>query len=326
VTRRLSIALERYDRHVPFFMGLMSLPPPLAFEPLEVGMVPPQRRDGSDRHGRMLRQREFDIAETSLSSYLIAKARGSDLTAVPVFPRRLFSASNIFVRVASRVERPSDLVDKRVGVFSFQTTFSVLARGDLKFEYGVPWERIRWVSQHREELPLGAMQGVSVEYAGGCQDIGAMLLAGELDAVLHPHPSPTLLQAGGRVRRLFEDSVAESTRYYSKHGYFPVMHLLVVKPEVFALVPRLGPLLMGAWDEAKRMAVKFWEDPGYGVLAFGRQHMEAQEQALGADIWRSGLAANRANLERFVMYAVDQGLIPQTIPVEALFHASTLDS
>jgi 4,5-dihydroxyphthalate decarboxylase len=318
MTRRLSIALERYDRHVPFFMNLVPLPEGLALQPFEVGMVPPPRRHGLERHARMLHAREFDIAETSLCSYLIAKDRGSDLTAVPVFPRRLFSATNMFVSTASGIRQPRDLVGKRVGVYSFQTTFSVLARGDLKFEYGVSWDKVRWVAQHREELELE----IQVEYAG--EDIAGMLLDGRLDAIFHPHPPAAVLAARDRVRRLFPDASGEAKRYFRKHGYYPIMHLLVAKPEAFDEVPGLGPALVAAWDRAAQMAVEFWEDPGYGVIAFARQHLEDQEEALGTGLWSSGLAANRASLERFAMYARDQGLIRGAMPLEGLFHPSTL--
>ena len=69
--KQLSIALERYDRHVPIFMG--SVPPPAGVQlrPLEVGMQT-HHRDGRDRHRRFLQDREFDIAETSLSSHIIS--------------------------------------------------------------------------------------------------------------------------------------------------------------------------------------------------------------------------------------------------------------
>ena len=45
----LSIALDRYDRHIPLFMGLVETPPNFDLRALEVGMVPP-RRDGVDCH------------------------------------------------------------------------------------------------------------------------------------------------------------------------------------------------------------------------------------------------------------------------------------
>ena len=48
----LSFALERYDRHIPFFMGLVETPPSFDLRALEVGIVPPHR-DGVDHHRLM---------------------------------------------------------------------------------------------------------------------------------------------------------------------------------------------------------------------------------------------------------------------------------
>ena len=48
----LIIALDRYDRHIPFFFGLVDSLPDFSLRALEVGMVPP-RRVGLDRHNRM---------------------------------------------------------------------------------------------------------------------------------------------------------------------------------------------------------------------------------------------------------------------------------
>ena len=55
-----TMALERYDRHVPFFTGQVGLPAGLELQPLEVG-IDHIHRDGRDRHERMIRDREFDI-------------------------------------------------------------------------------------------------------------------------------------------------------------------------------------------------------------------------------------------------------------------------
>src|ERR671910_2447195 len=88
---KLTIALSHYDRHVPFFDGTVR-PEGIDLDVLIVGQSDRQR-DGEDRHERMLQHSEFDVAELSLSSYLMAKSRGMPFTAIPVFPRRLFSLS-----------------------------------------------------------------------------------------------------------------------------------------------------------------------------------------------------------------------------------------
>jgi hypothetical protein len=47
------------------------------------------------RHERFLQNFEFDAAELLLSSYLIAIDREMPVHAVPIFPRRLFSQSQM---------------------------------------------------------------------------------------------------------------------------------------------------------------------------------------------------------------------------------------
>lgn len=131
MSQALTIALANFDRHMPFFLGWLPLVEGFHLEALDVGMSPPGR-DGGDRHGRMLRDHEFDIAEVSLASYILAKARGATFTAVPVFPRRLFSANHIYVGARSGIQTPEDLRGKRVAIRGWQVSLSVLAKGDLK--------------------------------------------------------------------------------------------------------------------------------------------------------------------------------------------------
>ncbi len=74
MTTELTVALERHDRHLPFFMGMITPPDGITLKVLEVGMAPP-RRDGIDPHPRFWRGDESDICEMSLSSCLTAKSR-----------------------------------------------------------------------------------------------------------------------------------------------------------------------------------------------------------------------------------------------------------
>ena len=57
----------------------------------------------------MLHGQEFDLAEFSMSTYLMAIDRKLPITGVPVFPRRLFSAGLFFVRADSPLHTPADL-------------------------------------------------------------------------------------------------------------------------------------------------------------------------------------------------------------------------
>jgi 4,5-dihydroxyphthalate decarboxylase len=319
---RITLALDRYDRHFPFFLGQLNVPPTIDLIPLEVGMVPP-RRHGVDRHGRMLRDAEFDAAEVSLASYIIAKSRGAPFTAIPVFPRRLFSQNHIFVSEKSGLRHPSQLAGKRVIVWAFQVTMSVLAKGDMKRDYGLDWRFAEWLTLYPEEI---AVPDLPIRQLAEGSDPVRMLLDGEAEAFIHPHPPEPAVSGRHGIRRLFEDPADECERHFKRSGYFPIMHLIAIKEATVRAAPELPRMLVSLWDEAKAIADDYHSDPGFGLSALGRLTYEQQKLSLGTDIWPIGVAANRANLARFIEDMVDQKLISQLIPIEQLFCKSTIDT
>lgn len=320
--RTLTIALANFDRHVPFFLDWLTPAEGFRLKALDVGINPPGR-DGGDRHGRMLRDGAFDVAELSLASYVMAKARGADLTAVPVFPRRLFSQNHILVRHDAGIREPRDLIGRRVGIRSFQVTLSVLAKGDLKSVYGVPWEEIRWVVQEAEEIAWSD-PSISIERMPPGRKGAELLLAGEIDAFIDPRPPASVLDATDVVRPLFDDPRAECERYFRERGAFPAMHVLALKAPLADELPHLPAHLIAAWEESKRKALAAWEDFAHTLLPFGRHAFVEDRRRFGPDPWPSGLAANRVNLSWFLDYMTDQRLLPRAPRVEDLFHPSVL--
>ncbi|MCF1449898.1 taurine ABC transporter substrate-binding protein [Agrobacterium vitis] len=319
----LSIALAAFDRHIPFFMGWLPEAERFRLKALDVGINPPGR-DGGDRHGRMLRDREFDIAEVSLSSYLMARAKGARFTAVPVFPRRLFSQNHIFVHHRSGIEKPADLAGKRVAIRAFQVTLSVLAKGDLASEYGVPWRSIRWVVQENEQIEWDGT-GASIETMPKGTTGAELVKAGLVDAYIDPRPPATIL-ADSNVRPLFADRQAECADYYWRRSAFPIMHLLAIRQETADAFPELPAYLISAWEDAKIKARRFYEDPAYTLMPFGRAAYETAIEDYGRDPWPSGIAANAENLRWFQEYMVDQTLLVRPLADDALFHPSVLDT
>lgn len=314
---QLSMALSHYDRHIPFFDGSVTAEG-VDLQVLEVGQSHPLKH-GQDRHERMLQKGEFDICELSLSSYLIAKSRGMPFTAIPVFPRRLFSLSQMWVNVNAGIQSPQDLIGKKVGLSTFQTTLSVLAKGDLQTEYNVPWRQIDWYISKEETVPLKPIEGVKMELLKPGQKIGAMLERGEIDALMVPHPPQEALQGGDRIRRLFADPKAEETKYFRKNGYYPIMHVVAFKDAVLAKNPWLVSSITKAFDKAKAACMEYYDDPNWSRFVWGRHLFEEERKAFGADPWPHGIMKNRANLERFVGYSLDQGLMEKKLSVEEMF-------
>lgn len=320
----LTIALERYDRHMPFFDGTVKPPAGITLKPLQVGQSG-TLRDGIGRHERMIHDKEFDVAEFSMSTYLMAKNRGVPMTAVPIFPRRLFSASQMFVHPDSNLWEPKDLIGKKVALSSFQTTLSLLAKGDLKFEYDVPWEKIHWCVTTDEKVKFTPKPGVTITRLPARSELGVLLEKREIDAFFLPHPPHSVAAGKTKARRLFKDTRAEELRYFRKTGYFPIMHVLAIRQDLADKEPSLPKALMAMYAQAKEISASYYDDPNWSRLAWARHYFEDERQALG-DPWPIGLKANYKNIERFIEYSHDQGLISERYAPERLFAASSLDS
>jgi 4,5-dihydroxyphthalate decarboxylase len=318
----LTVALERYERHLPFFDGRAAPPEGCPMTVLEVGQEGEQRH-GRHRHERMLREREFDIAEVSLSSYVMAKNRGLPFTAVPVFPRRLFSQTQMFVRADSPITSPSALEGKRVALQSFQTTLAVLAKGDLGSTYGVPLRSVTWHVRASETLPLADGMDARIVRVPREADLAALLAGGEVDALFYSRFPRSPLVPGGTIRRLFPDAEGEALGYYRAQGWFPVMHVLALRQDVADAHPALPQALIRWYEAGLALARKAYDDPAWLYLPFGRLAYETTLAAFGGNPWPAGLAANRAFLARFIDYARDQQLVTGAFGVDALFHPST---
>ena len=322
---KLSLALDRYDRHFPFFDNTVQVPEGLELEVKQVGQSV-TLRDGSDRHGKMIKDQAYDICEFSMSTFLMAKARKVPIAGIPVFPRRLFSQSQMWVHPDSNISHPRDLMGKKVALRSFQTTLSLLAKGDLKFHYGVPWEDIHWLLTASEKVKFDVKEGVKIDFIGNSQKTGYMLEKGEIDALFMPHPPASVMRGETRARRLFADCQAEELSYYQKYGDFPIMHLIAIRQELLEQEPWLAKATMQMFEHSFEIAKSYYEDPNWSRMLWGRHYFEMERDSLKTDPWENGFQRNRANIERFIKYSHDQGLIDAPYPADTLFARETLDT
>jgi hypothetical protein len=108
---------------------------------------------------RQLKFGEFEVAEMSMSSFLIARSRGADMTALPVFPSRRLFQTELSYHVDSGITRPEDLADKRLGVAEYQQTAALWIRGILEHDFGVSQYKIHWYMERSAEMSHGAATG-----------------------------------------------------------------------------------------------------------------------------------------------------------------------
>lgn len=282
---------------------------------------------------RMLRHREFDVAEMSLSTYAASLGRPDrPFVALPVFTSRMFRHGGIFVNAGSGIEQPADLRGKRVGNAEFQLTANVWIRGILADEYDVPVESVSYLTGGQEapgRIEKGAIDtGFDLSAIPADRTLADMLHTGEIDAFYGPRIPSSFHRGDGRVRRLFADPVAAEQDYFARTGIFPIMHVVVIRREVYEANRWVAQSLNKAFLQAKNVAYDALRDTS--ALRFISpwliQHAEADRALLGEDYWSYGLDANRHVLAAFLRYHHAQGLSPRLLDPEELFVPEALES
>ncbi|MGA7430644.1 MAG: ABC transporter substrate-binding protein [Xanthobacteraceae bacterium] len=276
--------------------------------------------DSTTRHWRFLRNGDFDVAEVSGSSYLVARDQDMAVDAIPVFLHRRFRHGFIFINTTKGIRKPSDLAGRKIGLKQFQSTALVWLRGILQYEYGVPLESIEWFCELDETINFDGASRLNIVRLPHDSSVEQMLAEGELDALLHPDLIRPLLDKDPRVARLFPDYRQEELGYYQKTGIFPIMHVLGIKREIVENNPWVAINLFQAFDESRRLAMKRMENPRVVPLVWYREAWEEQESIFGDDPWEYGLSKQNENtLSTLVKYAHEQGLTKRQLPLDELF-------
>lgn len=276
--------------------------------------------DSTTRHWRFLRNREFDVAELSASSFLLAKEAGWPIEGIPVFPHRRFRHEFVFINTRKGIREPKDLIGRRVGVKSFQATAIVWMRGILEREYGVPHKSIDWVAELDEDVEFAPPPDLRISRVPDDRTLETMLVDGELDAVLHTDLIDPYVNGDPNVARLFDDYKAEEVAFFRKTGIFPIMHVVGIKKDVVERHPWAPIELFKAFDRAKVAGMKRVFNPRVAPLAWWRHAMEEQEKLLGKDPWEYGLSdRNRANLETLTFFSHGHGMLKKRPSLDELF-------
>jgi 4,5-dihydroxyphthalate decarboxylase len=277
---------------------------------------------------RMLRYREFDAAELSLSSYVVSLNQDEPpFIALPVFPSRFFRHSCIFVSTQSGIERPEDLAGKRIGVPEYQMTAPVWIRGILQDEYGVDPASCTYFSGGQEEpgreekLKLSLPAQFELERIPSDRTLSQMLADGELDALHAARAPSTLYTRPDDVKRLFPDSPAVERAYFEKTKIFPIMHVIALRRDVYERNRWIATSLYKAFEQAKQLTYDglIVSAAAKTMLPWQIAQVEQVIRDMGEDWWPYGVAPNLHVLETFLRYHHEQGLSKRLIGVDELF-------
>lgn len=281
---------------------------------------------------RLTKYQEFDVSEMSLSSYLIAKDRDLlDYTAIPVFPSRFFRHSCVFVNTNANIERPEDLKGKRVGVPEYQMTASLWIRGFLEHDYGVKAKDMSWYSGGLEEtgreekIKLNLPDDISIQAIKPDQTLNSMLESGEIDALMSARTPSGFVKGSPNIKRLFPNYVETEKDYYRRTGFFPIMHVIVVRNEILRKYPWVATNLMTAFEQSKQAVYDSYNETAALKTTFPWQvHVfEEAKELMGEDYWPYGISKNKATIEAAIRYSYEQGLTSRKRSIGELFVAST---
>ncbi|MPZ88169.1 MAG: ABC transporter substrate-binding protein [Nitriliruptorales bacterium] len=284
---------------------------------------------------RMLRHREFEVAEMSLSSYVLSlQAEDPPFVALPVFPSRMFRHGSIYLNTSAGITAPEDLCGKTVGTPEYQVSAGVWIRGILADHHGVPVDSVTYYTGGQEtpgrieKAALNLPSHIRVEAIAPDKTLSAMLAEGKIDALYTPRIPRPFAERDPRVGRLFPNVVESEKSYFAASGTFPIMHVVVIRRDLYASHPWVAQSLYKAFVLAKREAYdRLYDSSALRFMSpWLNQHLEEARDLLGDDYWSYGLNGNHHTLATFLRYHHEQGLSPQPLQPEQLFAPESTES
>lgn len=276
---------------------------------------------------RFVNFREWDVSEMSFGKYVALKSQGDEsLTSIPVFPSRVFRLSSIFVTADSKLKSIADLAGKKVGVPEWAQTAAIYTRGYLVHQAGIPLDKITWVQAgvsmpgRKEKVALNLPDGVSLTPVAD-KSLEAMLLSGEIDAIMSAHPPEIFERGGAEIVRLVGDYQEQEAAYFQETGIFPIMHTLAVRSDVADAHPWVLGNLLKAFNAAKDASVARAREMTASRFPIPWAPYFAEQSAgmFGDDYWPYGIEDNQVTLDAFLQYSFEQGVCQRRLQTDDLF-------
>lgn len=271
----------------------------------------------------MVRDLAFDVCELAPTTYLIARAYGCPIKALPIFLMRRFHHGGIKVHPTAQIRTPKDLEGRSVGVRAYSVTTGVWTRAVLMDEYGLDSSKVTWVvddEEHVREIVLPS----NVHHVPEGRSLYQMFSSGELAAGLDGNAGIGRSgdpQGGWREEdvshypELFADSGAREADWYRQTGIYPIHGTIVVKQALLDAHPWVMKSLMEAFTRAKREWLVGLNDAADPISAKYRE----LSKIVGPDPLPFGIEANIRSIEALHRAALDQRLIPRPLALSEMF-------
>ena len=271
--------------------------------------------------------KEFDAAEFYTATYIAdLPYKTLGYTAIPIFVKRMFRHSYLYINKRAGIRSPADLNGKRIGVQNWLTTTAVWARGLLEDEYGLDPRSVTWVADRVSAVGNWKPPAwLKIEIVPRGQKQFDLLASGAIDAAIttgtwapNVHPD---------VDFLFPNYAALERDYFKRTGFVPIMHTLIIKNSVLEKDPWVAMSMFNAWQESKTKCYEWlqWQRVHQTSLWY-RALWEEEQAAAGADLYLWGFRSTRPEVNQLLEYCHRQGLTARKFEPEEMFHPSTLET
>jgi 4,5-dihydroxyphthalate decarboxylase len=294
--------------------------------PLACGDVVPERlqldleRDTPGALDRTLKDTTIDAGELSFSRQISRLANGdTSFVGIPVFPQRAFRHRCFFVRRDSGLDTIESLAGKRIGCNEWPASGNVWTRAILR-AHNVAVDGISWCVGSIDGKPSTRPQGNLPPYVKQVTDrtLLSMLMGGELDALMCPHPPKGFHDEGSPLRRLLEDFRTAEIEYFRRTGTFPTIHVIGVRRACYEKHPWVLVALYKALEASKLR----WQSSRRNLsdtTPWTIMEIETATSLFGRDWFPYGVEKNRSDIEKFTHELFVEGLIPGEMTADEVF-------
>jgi 4,5-dihydroxyphthalate decarboxylase len=268
---------------------------------------------------------ELDGAEASGSSAILSYLRGDRANvAIPTYLLSAFRHRCVLVRRDSELTAFTDLKGRRVGLTGWPDTGSTWTRALLR-DVGIENADLNWVVGPLGPTepvgdrigPAGAPANVGVAPDGTC--LVQLLLDGAVDAIMTSKMPPDSYGSTSTFRRLLPDYRADEIEYFTRLGYIPGLHLMVLRREIAeahpAVVAELLPLLRSSQQEWLRQRVACLDTTPWLL-----SEVDTMADSVGLDWTQYELGTALASTARLAEELAAQGLTSSIPQPEDVFH------
>lgn len=285
-----------------------------------------------DLFRRQAQYAQFEISEMSASTYISMIGRGDNrFVGLPLFISRNFRHSQVYLNKNAGISEPEELRGKRVGLVEYQITAALWIRAFLAEDYGVTPEDVSWFEggliepAWAERMSMELPPGVSLQHIGPGKTLEGMLETGELDALVTVQPPQTFGAPSSSIVRLFPDFESVEREYHRRTRHFPIMHLVVLRRDVYEQNRWAALSLYEAFEQAKAQGAKRLRAiTGLAVsLPWLGGALKEIDTEFGGDAFPYGVEANKHTLEAMTRYVYEQGMSRRLVGVDELFAIET---